>query len=296
MASAPAFFSPWEAPPAFAAPPADAQLAERVSALVRYAVQNGPGFIQVVQAKQQDNPEYAFLRPGGAGHHYYRWALHCAVHNQPAGAAPPAAHPPAAAAAAAAAAAPAPYSLPADLHAGFEQLLAGLTGSKESIKGGQARFMGATGHAQGLALLMAERCALQLSEQDKQLHVIYLANDILFKSLATRQAGAEFSADPVAMAFHPVLASMVAAVFCSSGRAAATRAKLSKILKYWEERRVRVGRWRRGGAPGGAGGAGGCWGCCRLGRQQRAPPRGAVHAAALARHRRPGPGPGSAAC
>jgi hypothetical protein len=37
------------------------------------------------------------------------------------------------------------------------------------------------GVASGLARMMAVRCISGLSEHDKQLHVVYLANDILVK-------------------------------------------------------------------------------------------------------------------
>jgi hypothetical protein len=244
MAGAGQFFSPWEAPPSFTPKPEDSALFDRISKLVQYAAQNGPSFIEMVANKQQNNPEYAFLQPGTAQYGFFRWHLYCQLYNHPIdqpleGAAPaqPQAPPQQPDPLPNPAAPSTPYGLTADAHAGFTQVLASLTGSKEAIKSSQAWFMSSAHHAQGLALMMAER-TVHLAEPDKQLHVIYLANDILFKSLATRQPNTEFSADAIAMAFHPVLASMAAAAFTTSGRADATKAKLSKILRFWEERKV----------------------------------------------------------
>ena len=60
-----AFFP--EEPPPSAEPPADAGLASRVEKLADFASRNGPSFVALMQQKQQDNPEFAFLSPGGDG-------------------------------------------------------------------------------------------------------------------------------------------------------------------------------------------------------------------------------------
>jgi hypothetical protein len=52
-----AFFSPYEAPPAFAPTPEDAALAERVATAVRYAAKSGPPFIRLMMDKNQGNPQ-----------------------------------------------------------------------------------------------------------------------------------------------------------------------------------------------------------------------------------------------
>lgn len=79
MAAQP-FFQPWEPAPAFAVPPADPKLLERIQLLVRYATQNGPGFVDMMKGKQQHDPGFAFLF-GGEGSTYYRWALYCGLYG-----------------------------------------------------------------------------------------------------------------------------------------------------------------------------------------------------------------------
>lgn len=53
--------------------------------------------------------------------------------------------------------------------------------SQDSIKSSQSWFMACAAYAPGLVRLMAQRL-VNLQEFDKQLHLIYLANDILFKA------------------------------------------------------------------------------------------------------------------
>lgn len=52
---------------------------------------------------------------------------------------------------------------------------------QDSIKSSQSWFMACAAYAPGLVRLMAQRL-VNLQEFDKQLHLIYLANDILFKA------------------------------------------------------------------------------------------------------------------
>jgi hypothetical protein len=74
---------------------------------------------------------------------------------------------------------PAP-SLPPDLSKELSEVLEKLTGTKESIKGTKAWFMERVAvHLSGMVTALTDR-VLGLSEVDKQLHVIYLVNDILF--------------------------------------------------------------------------------------------------------------------
>ncbi len=109
--------------------------------------------------------------------------------------------------------------------------------------------------APGLVAVMARRL-VALPEYDRQLHVIYLANDILFKScvppgvhhshlrrdieprpasqramhaltprslpprrLQSRLVGAHHASDPIAAAFAPALGVMLAAAYQRAGRA-----------------------------------------------------------------------------
>lgn len=79
------------------------------------------------------------------------------------------------------AAAPPPTpSLPADVSTELADVLEKLTGTKESIKGTKAWFMERSAvHLTGMVGALRDR-VLNLEEVDKQLHVIYLVNDILF--------------------------------------------------------------------------------------------------------------------
>ena len=60
--------------PASTAPPADAALASRIEKFSEFASRNGPSFVQLMQQKQQNNPEFSFLS-GGEGSDYYSWLL-----------------------------------------------------------------------------------------------------------------------------------------------------------------------------------------------------------------------------
>ncbi len=51
---------------------------------------------------------------------------------------------------------------------------------QDSIKTSAAWFMAHAAHGPGLAALAAHR-AVGCGDRDKQLHLIYLANDVLFK-------------------------------------------------------------------------------------------------------------------
>jgi hypothetical protein len=51
---------------------------------------------------------------------------------------------------------------------------------QDSIKSSAAWFMGHLSHALGLARMAASR-AVTCADKDRQMHLIYLANDVLFK-------------------------------------------------------------------------------------------------------------------
>ena len=76
------FFSPWDPPPPFASPPADAKRADVLHKLAQFAVKNGASFVELIKVKQKDNHEYQFLF-GGQDSDYYRWVLYCGCHNLP---------------------------------------------------------------------------------------------------------------------------------------------------------------------------------------------------------------------
>ncbi len=88
------FFMPWEPTPAFAYAPADSSLAERIQLLVKYAMTNGPSFIDMMKQKQRGDPKFSFLE-GGEGADYFRWHLYCSAYQLsgdrplPAGVPPP---------------------------------------------------------------------------------------------------------------------------------------------------------------------------------------------------------------
>ncbi|GMH34261.1 hypothetical protein BSKO_02095 [Bryopsis sp. KO-2023] len=125
-------------------------------------------------------------------------------------------------------------NLPMEVGVGFAQVLEGLNGSKDSIKASQNWFMACSQFADGLAMMMARRVQ-QLGDFNSQLHIVYLANDILFKSLSHRQPG---QLDIVANAFKPVLGSMLATPYMYGGQSTEVKQRLMKILSFWADRGV----------------------------------------------------------
>lgn len=69
--------------------------------------------------------------------------------------------------------------LPSDVEMEMNGVLNSLTGTKESIKGAKTWFMQRAPFAPGLAEALRDR-VLSLDDSERQLHIIYLANDILF--------------------------------------------------------------------------------------------------------------------
>ena len=84
--------------------------------------------------------------------------------------------------------------LPAELVSGWTQVLGLLTGSKDSITNSQAWFMACAPYAPGMAELTLQHAlassGTSAADHQKQLHLVYLANDILLKALSLRPAGA----------------------------------------------------------------------------------------------------------
>lgn len=236
-------FNPWDPPPAFASPPADDALVQRITKLADYAARNGSQFVELMRSKQSGNPEYAFLF-GGEGSGYYTWYLYCTVHNMP-----PDQPLPDSAAAASEQPQPQqpvqplhPYlpphpSLPPEVDSGFTQVLQALNGSKDSIKASQSWFMACAAYAPALAEKMAQFCC-HLHDYQRQLHLLYLANDILFNGLARRESGQGPESDAVALAFKPVLGSMLAAAYYTAQQSEEARGQLTKIVQFWGDRAV----------------------------------------------------------
>ncbi|KAL3690686.1 hypothetical protein R1sor_004337 [Riccia sorocarpa] len=125
--------------------------------------------------------------------------------------------------------------LPPEILAELKGVLDGLTGAKESIKGAKTWFMQRASFAPALAEAMRDR-VLSLDDVERQLHVIYLANDILFNSLQQRKTPTEL--DNEALAFRPVLGAMLAAIYHNRQSPEANQGRLQKILQFWGSKEV----------------------------------------------------------
>ncbi|KAL6770520.1 hypothetical protein ACKKBF_B31580 [Auxenochlorella protothecoides x Auxenochlorella symbiontica] len=237
------FFSPWEPPPPFAHPPPDPALAQRIVKLVEFAVRNGPSFVDLARQKQAGNPEYGFLT-GGDGAAFFTWRLFAAVNHLPAdqplpagqhaALAAPAAPQPGAVGAVSSSPSPA---LPPEVASGWAQVLAALSGSHTSIRASQEWFMACRQHAQGMAEMMLQ-ASKATQEAAKQLHLLYLANDVLFKALPSRPTGSTPEADAVAEAFCPRLGTMLRHAFLAGGQTDEAQAPLLKMVNHWAEKRI----------------------------------------------------------
>ncbi|XP_059461042.1 uncharacterized protein LOC132190156 isoform X2 [Corylus avellana] len=257
----PPFHGTYDAPPPPAAPPSDPELHKRIDKLVEYAAKNGPEFEAMIREKQQDNPDYGFLF-GGDGHGYYRYRLWLAT------------HPPAAAAGVSASMMGAPQMhqppfapfydqqqmhpqpfgihgrpdydqasksfrglsgpLPSDVAMELNNVLNSLNGTKESIKGAKNWFMQRSPFAPALAEALRERIFV-LDDSERQLHIIYLANDILFDSLQ-RRTSPDF--DNEALAFKPVLGSMLGRIYHNPQNKEENQTRLQKILELWASKDI----------------------------------------------------------
>ncbi|BDA50806.1 probable calcium homeostasis endoplasmic reticulum protein at N-terminal half [Coccomyxa sp. Obi] len=229
------FFSPHDPPPAFAATPSDDALAQRISKLAQFAARNGPNFVELMRTKQAGNSEYDFLN-GGTGSDYWRWTLYCTLYNLPVdqpivpqsfGTQPTSAQQLPALIA----------SLPLEVSSGFSQVLAALTGSKDSIRQSKDWFIACALHAAGMAAMMADHVS-KAASYDQQLHVLYLANDVLLKGQTQRGEGVADSADPIAQAFRPVLLLMLSAIASKGGHTPEVIQRLTSIVDFWGERQV----------------------------------------------------------
>ncbi|KAJ4798639.1 SWAP (Suppressor-of-White-APricot)/surp RNA-binding domain-containing protein [Rhynchospora pubera] len=253
-------FMPHHHPPPPVGPPADPELQKRIDKLVEYIAKNGPEFEIMIREKQHDNPDYAFLF-GGEGHSYYNYRLFLiggAHFNSPpqyphmpphAGGLPQMAH-------------PVPHNppyyehqaqppvqsyyeqrpfkglhgpLPSDVAAELEEVLRGLSGTKESIKGAKSWFMQRAPFAPALAEVLRDR-VFAMDDPERQLHIIFLANDILFESLQHRTNPQEL--DNEALALLPVLGSMLSRVYNNPVNREENQARLQKIVHFWASKEV----------------------------------------------------------
>uniref|UniRef100_A0A7N0RCQ9 Uncharacterized protein n=1 Tax=Kalanchoe fedtschenkoi TaxID=63787 RepID=A0A7N0RCQ9_KALFE len=128
-----------------------------------------------------------------------------------------------------------PGPLPADVVAELNNILNNLSGTKESIKGAKSWFMQRSSFAPAMAEALRERI-FQVNDSEKQLHIIYLVNDILFDSLQRRMNPHEL--DNEALAFKPVLGSMLAVVYHNPQNKEDNQSRLQKILQFWASKEV----------------------------------------------------------
>lgn len=125
--------------------------------------------------------------------------------------------------------------LPADVAAELSDVLSNLTGTKDSIKGAKIWFMQRSPFAPALAEALRDR-VYAMDDSERQLHIIYLANDILFDSLQRRVNPHEL--DNEAVAFKPVLGSMLARIYHNPQNKEENQSRLQKILQFWASKEV----------------------------------------------------------
>ncbi|XP_068639192.1 uncharacterized protein [Aristolochia californica] len=125
--------------------------------------------------------------------------------------------------------------LPSDVAAELIGVLNNLNGTKESIKGAKGWFMQRSPFAPALTEALRDR-VLALDDSERQLHIIYLANDILFDSLQRRTNPHDL--DNEVLAFKPVLGSMLARIYHNPQNKDANQSRLQKILQFWASKEV----------------------------------------------------------
>lgn len=125
--------------------------------------------------------------------------------------------------------------LPSDVAMELNNVLNSLTGTKESIKGAKIWFMQRSPFAPALAEALRDR-VFGLDDSERQLHIVYLSNDILFDSLQRRINPHDL--DNEALAFKPVLGSMLARIYHNPQNKEENQSRLQKILQFWASKEV----------------------------------------------------------
>ncbi|KAJ7975946.1 Calcium homeostasis endoplasmic reticulum protein [Quillaja saponaria] len=125
--------------------------------------------------------------------------------------------------------------LPSDVAMELSNVLNNLNGTKESIKGAKIWFMQRSPFAPALADALRDR-VFALDDVDRQLHIIYLANDILFDSLNRRSS--IHDPDNEALAFKPVLGSMLARIYHNPQNNEEYRKRLQQMVEFWASKEV----------------------------------------------------------
>ncbi|CAA0810883.1 SWAP (Suppressor-of-White-APricot)/surp RNA-binding domain-containing protein [Striga hermonthica] len=125
--------------------------------------------------------------------------------------------------------------LPLDVEMEMNGILNNLTGTKESIKSAKTWFMQRSPFLAALAEALRDR-VFSLDDSERQLHIVYLANDILFDSLQRRVNPQEL--DNEALSFKPVLGSMLARICQNPQNKDENQSRLQKILQFWATKEV----------------------------------------------------------
>ncbi|XP_022841511.1 calcium homeostasis endoplasmic reticulum protein-like [Olea europaea var. sylvestris] len=125
--------------------------------------------------------------------------------------------------------------LPSDVEMELNGVLNSLTGTKESIKGAKTWFMQRSPFVPALAEALRDKI-YSLDDPERQLHIIYLANDILFDSL--QRQGNPHELDNKALTFKPVLGSMLARIYRNPLNKEENQSRLQKILQFWASKDV----------------------------------------------------------
>ncbi|XP_008220007.1 PREDICTED: calcium homeostasis endoplasmic reticulum protein [Prunus mume] len=124
--------------------------------------------------------------------------------------------------------------LPPEVAIELNSVLKSLNGTKESIKGAKFWFMQRSIFAPALAEALRER-VFGLDDCERQLHVIYLANDILFDS-SHRRTGEGL--DNESLALKPILGSMLARIYHNPQITEDNQLRLQQILQLWASNNI----------------------------------------------------------
>ncbi|XP_055833485.1 uncharacterized protein LOC129902315 isoform X2 [Solanum dulcamara] len=125
--------------------------------------------------------------------------------------------------------------LPSDVEMELTNVLNSLNGTKESIKGAKNWFMQRSPFIPALAEALRDG-VFSLDDSERQLHIVYLANDILFESLQRRVNPHEL--DNEALAFKPILGPMLARIYHNPQNKEENQSRLQKILQFWGSKEV----------------------------------------------------------
>lgn len=125
--------------------------------------------------------------------------------------------------------------LPSDVALELNNVLSNLTGAKESIKGAKTWFMQRSPFAPAMAEALRDM-VFNIDDSEKQLHIIYLVNDILFESMMRRINAKDL--DNEALAFEPVLGSMLARVYHNPQMKEESQLKLQKLVQFWASKEI----------------------------------------------------------